>query len=731
MKAYVWWSTALVVVPVLAGCLGGPSTNFQKVELVEGAYKLPLDIHIVTAGFEDFDAAAVERHLKQPLPPFLWIRADTVGGLIEPEPLQYELTYMFHEAPDDFAKELFAYAGTQSVLVDPDAALEAYDRAGPQRICEPASTPMLPPAVVPVQDSCRPVQRIDASSLETWIADHRSEYGVEFGGAGYTVFLLDAYTKGYLPTDTYHQYGIDDGTLDPGVKVQRAWGGGHDFVFLDVSAPSTGQDLHPWGNYSRSGADPVAQIEDRPIWDYSGSTGREMGVFYENQARNIFDAARILWARHPIYPFEYAEKYVLPMYVIIDPNAQANPDSPLARFRAVDVEAHTEAETIRRAFQELAPWAEVELQLKFIYLPDDDPALAAAVVDAKSRYNNQVDYGILKKYFRENWDTYVPTIEGARVYPTFAMWLEYPSTGIFAYSDGDEYGRSWGVFFNAADAYLCPRAGYPVCAIEDRFYNDDTSWWRLWNAILVHELGHSFGLTHTHDAPGIDEDGYTTYTLNWLWDSTASVMTYRHAIPTFDQFDKDLLLRAHTVTLGLAVREAGSDVPQEASKMAEEALATLSSGDWQAAFDLAREAFKASGLALKEESFGTPGEPRTTTVQVPVSSAPLSGSIPLFLPVTYEGVDYAELPLEVPDGAVAMLIEYREAAAPTHRGWGAYAAIENDEGAVTGLWNNGYDKVVLKNLDRCTGGCFIRLYGYSGSNLAYDVTVTPYFASAA
>ncbi|MGQ0534791.1 MAG: hypothetical protein ACT4PT_01825, partial [Methanobacteriota archaeon] len=196
--------------PALAGCV----SNGPVPAGGEPTFVLELPVHVVAVGFDGFDAAALGQHLEQPPPVFRVGRA-FVTALVEREPLQYDVQYVVHEAPEAFAEELFAFAASVTEKGPPDAYLAEYDARGERRVCEAPLLPPLPPSPVrppaplPLPaPACGDIDRIDAWAVEQWIAGHRAADGQEFGGASPTVLLLDSDTKGYLPPESYHQYTV-------------------------------------------------------------------------------------------------------------------------------------------------------------------------------------------------------------------------------------------------------------------------------------------------------------------------------------------------------------------------------------------------------------------------------------------------------------------------------------------------------------------------------------------
>lgn len=718
----------LLVTPVLVGCLGNEADPAPQTAGEEPTLKMALPIHVVAVGFDAFDAARLEAELEAPMQPFEMIHAATTGNNAR-TPLQYDVSYELHQAPDAFAEALFAHAESIATTDQPDTWLANWDAENQGRICTPGESVDAVVLEVPLSaPSCEPILRIDAVAMESWIAENRAAHGLAFEAPSYTVFVLNPHDKALLPTDTYHQYTLDDGSGLFTRENQRAWGGEHDFVFLDVAAAPSSWDRYPWFNFTRDGPE-LWDIEDAQVWEASDSE------LYENLGRHINDAATILWARKPIYPVEYAERYILPIYVVLDPMAFTNPESPFHLLEPEDVEANTDIEGVTKAFQDLVPWAKVEATFHFVYLPDDDPGLAAALEDAKSRSNKgNVDFGIVRKYVHDNREAYAPEGPGAVTYPSFAFWLDLPSSGVWAYADGDEWGHSFATFHNLADTFLCVRTDVPVCSFEERF---GPPGWPLWRFILIHELGHSFGLTHPHDTSSLDEDGFTTYKGNWLWDSTSSAMTYRHYLPQFNAFDRDFLYRNHAVNLARDVL-ALDGAPGDATDAARDALDLVARGDEIAGFERAREARALAAEALATQGAGPVlGDPVSTVLELPLATYPVGTAVgPAFLPTggvtgslaALLGTNTASWPLPIEDGATGVVLEVREAEGSDHTGWRAVTLVVNDNDEIVyGLYNNGYDKAVLLDLERCDGGCTVHMVAVSGVDLVYDVSAASLF----
>lgn len=707
----------------IAGCVGPGGDELDPAEAASGPAEVPdegpvlemeLPIHVVAVG-SDLDEDRLRAHLDSPDPSYILSRAQATGA-VDREPLQYDVTYQVHHAPEAFAEELFTMIDAQAEPRAPSSFLEEYDRDGPGRICSG-------------DGPCDDVRHVDAEAVEDWIAENRGDHGLDFPEPGYTFFVLDHHTEGYLPRDTYHQYTIGDAAHPGQDRPVRAWGGNHDLVFLDVSAGPNAWDFRPWDR--TSGEESLSDRADRPVWDHDG----DGEPFHENLARNVEDAVEALWARSPNRPVDYADRYVVPYHIVIDPNTRPNPGSPLHGVDPLDVPDHTEEEKIEAGLDALVPWAEVETEFHYIYLPDDDPGMHRAVEDAKVRdaWDRDVDMGVLRKHVHDNWDAYVPDDPDARVHPMFLFWLEAPNgVGTSGYSDDDAWGDPFAAFSTIGDVTVCPGRAPPTCTPEDRPGRTAEEAWRVWNSHLVHEIGHSFGLNHPFQAYRLDPGGEFAVDDNWLWGSIDTAMGYRTALASFTTFEEDFLARHHTAHLVADVLR-DDQAPQSARDEAGAAIAALEEGRSREAVDRARGAWEAAGgegvLAPPSVGETVRGETATWTFHVPAGDRGLlmpgaGGPWPKLPPEDHPSV--VSFPVEVPDGAVAVEVAYEEAPRPLHPGWAAVAGVFDDEGdAVATLSNNAWDAVVLRDLARCADGCQGLLYSYGSSPSTYEVRVTP------
>lgn len=736
--------TAVLLAAGLAGCIGTQDGD-SPVQPAGGGpvedgplLEMEMPIQVVPVGFEDVDRDRLLAHLDQPDPSYIMSRAFATGG-VDPEPIQYNVSYEVRKAPDAFAEALFAFVDDQAEPARPTSFLESYDREGHHRICPEDTSDS--PSPLDEETPCEDVRHVPAQDLEAWIAEHRAAYGLDGPEPGYTVFVLDHHSKAYLPRDTYHQYTIEQ--AHPGSdEPLRAWGGNHDFVFLDASAGPNAYDDQPWALDSRPNAS-LTDRRDLPVWDYE--EGED--AFYENLARNVADATNALWARSPNRALDHAGRYVVPYYIFIDPNTRPNPDHPLHAVDPLDVPAHTDEEGIQAAFEMLLPWAKVETEFHYVYLPEDDPAMHRVLEDAKTRHptgegagptdlERDVDLGVVRKHLKDNWDDYVPDPSDARVHPMFLFWVQGPQgVGTSGYADEDAWGDPWAAFSTIGDVDVCPGRTPPTCTPEDRPGRTAEEAWRVWNGHLTHEVGHSLGLNHPFQPYRFAPDGQPSVDDNTLWDSVATTMSYRTADTTFNAFDRDFLLRHHTAHVAAEVLRDG-EAPQPAREKAWRALSLIEEGRAETALEVARQARAATGEGgvLKPPSVGPTvrGETVSWTFTLPAGDQNHLRHVP------WEDVPEASrptverFPVDIPEDALAVEVAYEEADRPAHPLWGVDVRVVDDGGqTVVALENNAWDETVLRDLDRCAGSCTGILHAWGGVATTYEVSVTPILSQKA
>ncbi|MHB8633354.1 MAG: hypothetical protein ACYDBQ_05210 [Thermoplasmatota archaeon] len=715
-----WVFVFLLGAGALAGCAASPSASHAAQSV-----RVPLTVHVVPVGFATFDEAALRRTL--PVVPDTFNEMPMyVTGRYENTSLQYDVHYEIDPAPESFAPALFSEAASLAHDATANGWLQSYDRAHGNRICPPAASALASPLASP--PPCRNVQEIDAGGLQEWIHTHAAAYGLSFPKGSYTVFLLDSYTKGYLPKNTYHGYAMDDGADVSFTRYMRAWGGDYDFVWLDVGAEPSFYDYNPYAIYPDNGTALDVNRVDAPVWEYANDTA----PLYANMARDVGDATHILWARNPVYPTTFSDHYLLQYTVILDDESTANPTSPLYNVHPQAVRAHTRLDDVRNAFSALAPWAQFDVNLTLIQLPAGDPGMEAALHDAESRGSaDSVDLGVLRAYIRDHWSTYVPNLPGVQVIPFFGFFLNAPASDLYALSDSGPHGEALAVFAPLGGVLGCYRTVVYPCFSDDA--TGATYYWSLWNKLLVHEVGHSLGFTHAHDSGDIGPDGYERYVNNWLWDSTDSAMTYRHNRLAFDQFDRDFLYRSDATDL--SGRVLGLSSPRDAVAQATHARDLLSHGDWQGAFESAYAGWKAAGRPAAAVPAVVAGTSESHDVHFAAGAFPLgftpsaggalyapsAGLPPGVAPVTYD------IPYTPPAGASEVHVEFAEAPAPTHEHWGAYLAVADSKGTFFSGTHTAKDDIYLEDLSRCQPHCTLEVAAYSGTNLDYSVKVTPLF----
>lgn len=762
----------VLALPAFSGCLSAilPDSAPPTVAGSAWSMNLPVTINVVAVGFDGrLNGADLLKDAPATRPVFNEAEAGSQMRY-NLEPIQYTLTWKFHEAPEAFAQALFAQAKAAMFEGPAPAFLVEHDReSGEMRLSQsPLSTSPL--GSTPIgwigQTQDAKMDYIDVIPVQDWIQEHRADFGLDFAEPEYTVFLIDSYTKGYLPQDRYHYWYFDDGTIDadldaagaagpggPGLGYDgpdefhtpkdptsnRGWGGGYDFAWIDVGAAPSWLDETPW----------VPPFEDdnfdHPVWELADDSAK----MHRNLGRHLSDFALVKILRLPIYDFEWVDKWIFPVHVFVEEAGLSNHPIPML---GEDVETWLMPERIEAAFEEVAPWIDTEVSVAYHYLPQDDPGMAQAVATAKG-YGNPtiVSSGVLEDYVRNNWGKYVPIEEdGTRVIPQFFFYFDGaytfwgPNQG-GGYAAGDGWGRAWAAFDHVFD--VCATTGENL---QGSCIGTKAQKWEgkgTMDMLVIHEAGHHIGFTHARDSAVIDEEGYPNYIQNWFWDSVHSVMTYRHQNPHFDVYDQDAIARGHAgwtlnLTAARIAELTATGAAPDAVRAAQEATARteqlLREGKWQEATRSGIATWKAlrtsaGGIATPPletvpESFGDnaflPAAPGLALGTGPVPS-------PIDVPQPDTPLNYYITEVEVKEGAEYLHMAFRDLRPES--GPGRYAfllLLTSDDEFAGGAGNDVFADAYVTQF-RAGPGTYKAVLAVAGAASEYEVTLDVHYPAAA
>ncbi|HEX2066695.1 MAG TPA: hypothetical protein VHI93_07780 [Candidatus Thermoplasmatota archaeon] len=560
----------LLIVALLSGCTGKPAAPpaadpgvAAGLARTAAAFSEPtvlratIPIHIVLVGVDPslIDAGRITRGLATSYTPMDRIRSILWGQDFH-LPLQLNLAYDVAFAPEPFAQALFANMTAFAQLGAPPQYLCDYDRSSGQfRLTSPGPVP---------QANCRQsgqvpkqIQYVSANATDAWIQGNAGRFGIDLGPTnGYTVFVLDSYTRGYMDRTTYHYLDFRENLEQTSsVRQLRTWGGAHRFVFEDLSAAP---------NNDPNDNSPTDQHEP-PIWqydangDYRPSSTSEQIPFLgptpavpvpSGRVLNINDVLRhdVQVATHLIlvpsnlYFPAYRPTYFLNVHIYQEPDAvvQGSQGEAAIQFNLGDALARLST---------AIPWATFAGKVTVYNQPTDDPGMAVALAQAKAEGGGTyVSTQPVKNYVNANLAKYEAGPPGSfntKVFyfnlgEHFAFALPVIVGGI-ASSNPD--GTPWGVLGSHSD--LLTATGM-VGATGDPF--DYVS-------LTAHEVGHFFGLNHPHDGV-VKEDGRYREVADYTWDATSTPLSYRMTPYGNNQLDRDLLARSHTaLNVNAALRQ--------------------------------------------------------------------------------------------------------------------------------------------------------------------------------
>ena len=545
LRENVQWLIAIAIIAILL--LAAIAYNFlAEEEIPVHGIRAPvkiehtMNIHFVTVGFEEglFDESYILDRVTTEYEPWDTLRSGLAGfPLVQQEYQRFYYNFEFHTASDEFAQELFNAAGDYSEYYDlGDEGNLWYDEENHDYLKIYDTTRGHGRLLLDLQGN---VQLIDAIQLEDWIEANKGRHGLDFGVNSYTFFLIDSWSRmesdfgNVLPVDEYHYYKFYEADWERrGIHTMRAWGGTYDFLWLDVGAAPNFYEVvddDTGSQYSFAGS----AEDDPPVWDldcpnpFFRVTESE---FNANIARDFHYALNFRFSPSYIYHPTYAPEYYLNAFVYYE-------EAPVTQDEQTALDMEEVLDRIRVGF----PWARVNGEVHFHYEYGDDPGFYDAIEDCKIEEQQTCDVEVLIRHVETHREMYYLGPEEA--FQIMAIFIQFEDSvysvaapvapqGVAMYGPDR---KPWGIFQvnneghrRAEDNPTTPGAGvFP------------------WTSVAAHEAGHFFGLHHPHDGMLRYADGTYTGGLHWLWDQSATLMSYRTHTYAFDGLDIDQLARGH------------------------------------------------------------------------------------------------------------------------------------------------------------------------------------------
>jgi len=386
----------------------------------------------------------------------------------------------------------------------------------------------------------------DANKVEEWLYRNREMYE-GLPPNGYT-FLLANLTQ--LPSITYdqiarpwmkkpptpHYYSVEYKDLDLGYRVRNrdfmtAWGGHHRFWFLDLSAgPSFNTP------------------SDAPLQAVITSLGIDLHTIYgvrwltEYLSDYIWESVLNLAVPQFTYTPKYSERYHIVVTIIDNRTSEEKKQTPINKTVRPDL--------IERSYEDLVPYSDVEVTVKFRNC-SDDPELLQEIRNSYKRSGDPaqsyVDLRPLYRFLQVRLNQYVANIsQNEKVFtiPVFCFAFSQSYLGYTYKWDVSSPSRIDETFSGLAQEDMV--VGALTQANEfDRGNIVDPPQPKKgmgFTQLIVHEVGHILGLMHPHQFGDIN-------------DFVSSPMSYFCYEYNFSQFDKDALRRIHTDEVAIQIME--------------------------------------------------------------------------------------------------------------------------------------------------------------------------------
>lgn len=414
----------------------------------------------------------------------------------------------------------------------------------------------------------------DANRVESWLYNHQNDLG-GFPSNGWTLMLMNlpelpSYSfkdyRNFLinqrtlpPTGTAHYYSVNYKDLDLGYQLRyrdymTGWGGIHRFWYNDLSA---GPSFWTWP-------------EDLPLQVALADNHLDINTAYGKTwfTQYIGDyISQATW--NFVVPFfeytpVYSQRYSFDIHVFDNRTDQEK--------QAVNINSTVDPAKIKSAFQDLIPYSQIQVSLKFEDLtqyPDLEH-----VIQSSYMYSDSFTYGVsaqplryhivdarpVYKFLEDNMQTFEPDYRQDNtlyVIPVFAFAFSNDTLFTFTYkwSIAKEESQIKALLGVALGDLALVSLSQQEFQRGNYITPPQPNLGEAFTEVIIHESGHMVGLPHPHNFGPVG-------------DFIQSVMGYYTYDYTFGQSDKDMLRRAHVDQIYLNVESLISKLDSQNSASA-------------------------------------------------------------------------------------------------------------------------------------------------------------------